>query len=136
MIRLLTVEDYLMGRDKDFPLAKDQAYNMGNLLLRVNSLITKLNIETYITSGYRPGMYNSTAGGSSRSAHLTCQAVDLYDKFGKFGQLLDARRDLLDQFELYLESPKYTVKHKQDGSIVYWVHLQTRKTMNRVFIPR
>jgi len=136
MIKLITVEDYLMGRDKDYPLSKELAYNMANLLIRVNALILKLNISTVLSSGYRPGGHNLKAGGSSKSAHISCMAVDLIDPLGKIGQLLELRTDVLEEFNLYLESPRYTVKNKVDGSVVRWVHLQTRKTINRVFIPK
>lgn len=116
-----------MGREKIFPLNKDQLENACNLLLRVHYLMGLLGIKEFsLSSGYRPGHFNKSAGGAARSGHLTCEAIDIKDVSGEIGQAIMDNLDLLEKCELYLEDLSYTEK---------WVHLQTRPTRNRVFKP-
>lgn len=131
---MITLKEYIMGRDKDAPLTIEQALNAADLLSRVNYLFGRLNLRAPVTSGYRPSVVNSHIGGAKKSSHLTCQAVDLLDQHGKIGILLSKRTDLLEECGLYLENTNYTKKEK-DGVITYWVHLQSKQTKNRIFIP-
>lgn len=132
---MITEQKYLMGREKEYPLDEVKTKNMKNLLKEVNGLLSFLNTTKDLSSGYRPGKYNKAAGGSQRSAHLSCEAIDLIDD-SNFGEFLKSNQELLIKFNLYLEEPAFTVKIKKDGTAIKWVHLQTRPTKNRVFIPR
>jgi uncharacterized protein YcbK (DUF882 family) len=125
---MITLKDFLMNRDKEFPLSNEQALNAADLLARVNYLLAKLGIKTVVTSGYRPGSYNAKAGGAQKSAHLTCQAVDLRDSSGVIASVLKNNIKLLEECDLYLENPDKTLN---------WIHLQSRRTSsgNRVFNP-
>lgn len=127
---MITVEEYLMGRDKDYPLDMLQARNMATLLSRVNWLLGTLGIKAKVSSGYRPSAINSSVKGAKSSAHLSCEAVDLVGV--DFARELHRNPLLLEEADLYLEHPDYTT-----GKSTRWSHLQIRKTKsgNRVFIP-
>ena len=124
-----------MGRDKMDPLTVEKASNAADLLSRVNYLFGRLNIKTTVTSGYRPEHINIAVGGASKSGHVTCEAIDVLDPFGKTGLLLKIRTDLLIECGLWLENPEYTKKLLSSGKFTHWVHLQTRLTKNRIFNP-
>lgn len=123
---MVTVEEYLMGRDKDFPLDIQQARNMADLLARVNYLFAILKINARVSSGYRPSAINKTIGGAKMSTHTVCAGIDVFDHDGSIGKTLRTNVKLLEEVGLWLESPDYTKG---------WVHLDTRKRKNRVFIP-
>lgn len=132
---MITLKEYLMGRDKDFPIDMNQARNAAELLSRVNYLFGGLNLKATVSSGYRPSSINKTIGGAKLSTHTVCAGIDLADPFGKIGLLLSKRTDLLQECGLWLENPLYTIKHNQDGSKVYWVHLDIKERKNRIFNP-
>lgn len=123
---MITLEKYLMGRDKMYPLDDLKMANAKKLLETVNKLFDELDIQPYLTSGYRPGHWNKAAGGSERSAHLSCEAIDIEDQFGKIKKKITV--ELLEKYDLYMEDPTKTTT---------WVHLQTRKTRSgrRIFLP-
>jgi hypothetical protein len=132
---MITLKDYLMGRDKDFPLDMQQARNAADLLSRVNYLFGRLNLKAAVSSGYRPSSINKTIGGAKLSTHTVCAGIDLVDPFGKIGILLTKRTDLLQEFGLWLENPLYTIKHNQNGPKTHWVHLDIKERKNRIFNP-
>ncbi len=126
---MISLEAYLMGREKEFPPSPDMLLGANSLLQRVESLFYDLGIELTdkdLSSGYRPGHYNTKVGGSPNSAHLHCVAIDLKDPNKNLANKILANPHLLDKHGLYLEDPYYTKT---------WIHLQTRKTRNRVFKP-
>jgi hypothetical protein len=123
---MILPKEYLMGRDKDFPLDMLQATNMANLLSRVNHLIATLKIEARVTSGYRPTALNKTIGGAKMSTHTVCAGIDLSDRDGSLGRLLRANSRLLEEYGLWLENPDFTKG---------WVHLDTKTRKNRIFNP-
>lgn len=131
---MISLTEFLMGREKQSPLSVEQALNAADLLSRVNYLFGRLNLRAAVTSGYRPSVVNYVNNGAKKSAHLSCQAIDLLDHHGKIGILLSKRTDLLEECGLYLENPSFTKKEK-DGTITYWTHLQSRPTKNRIFNP-
>lgn len=124
----VTVSEYLKGREVKYPLGWKLTSNMKVLLKKINILRGKYGLPFIVNSGYRPGHYNRDAGGSIKSAHITCEAIDLQDRDLKLSTWLLNNRNLLEELDLYMEDPKYTKS---------WVHLQTRPTKsgNRVFIP-
>jgi hypothetical protein len=123
----ILVSEYLMGRDEEYPLSEEMYKNTTELVKTVNCLLRELGIKRWkINSGYRPGKYNEEAGGSTRSAHLTCEAVDLADPDGELkGRITEA---LLVKYDLYMEHPNSTPT---------WCHLQSRPTRSgrRIFKP-
>jgi hypothetical protein len=123
---VITPEDYLMGRDKEFPLDINQTRNMADLLCRVNHLLGSHKIHGAVSSGYRPSAINKKVGGAKMSTHLVCMGVDLYDAKGEIANFLKSNPKILEEYGLWLESPD-----KTKG----WVHLDTKKRKNRIFIP-
>jgi hypothetical protein len=121
---MITLDSYLMGRDKDFPLDMIQARNAADLLSRVNWLLAHLGIEGNVSSGYRPSAINKTIGGAKMSTHTVCAGIDLQGN--ELAKILIKRQDLLEKCGLYLEHPDYTPN---------WTHLDTKKRKNLVFIP-
>jgi uncharacterized protein YcbK (DUF882 family) len=123
---MITPKEYLMGRDKDFPLDMRQAINMADLLSRVNHLIATFKISTRVTSGYRPSAINKNIGGAKMSTHTVCAGIDLLDTQGEIGKMLKSNVKILEEYGLYLESPDHTKG---------WIHLDTKARKNRIFIP-
>lgn len=117
-----------MGRDTEFPLSGELEENLTHLLAAVNLFRNTYGKPMVVSSGYRPGSYNTRAGGAAKSAHVTCEAVDFRDRDGSLAEYCLSNLPLLEKCGLYLENPVYTVG---------WVHLQTRapKSGSRVFNP-
>lgn len=121
---MITREEILQNRDKEFPLSDELETNLIHLLEAVNKLRTLYAKPMYVSSGYRPGHYNTDAHGAANSTHLTCQAVDFADKDGAIKSWITL--DILEKCGLYQEAPHSTPT---------WVHVQTRPTHSRVFTP-
>ena len=131
---MITLKEYLMGRDKDFPIDIHQARNAADLLIRVNYLFGRLNLHAPVSSGYRPSAINHQIGGAKMSTHTMCAGIDLLDQYGKIGILLSKRTDLLKECGLWLENPDYT-KKLVNGVLVNWVHLDIKERKNIIFNP-
>lgn len=124
----MTKDEYLMGRDKEYPIDAEKRKNMCDLIIRINKFEKIYGFMVSVSSGYRPGKYNKAAGGSPNSAHLTCEAVDLVDREGKIKKFILDNLHILDDLDLYMEDP---------ASTKTWCHLSIRKTASgrRVFKP-
>lgn len=122
----VTIDEYLKGRDVDFPLSEEQWRNMCELLVSINRLRDIWNKPMTISSGYRPASFNAAAGGSKQSAHLTCEAIDIHDPKQELSTFLRNDEPLLKELGLYMEHPHHTPT---------WCHLQIRPTRTRIFIP-
>lgn len=122
----IRASEILMGRDTTEPLTNEMFYNLLDLLPRVNLIRFHYGKPLYVSSGYRPHSINAEVGGAKRSSHLLCQAVDFKDPKGEFAKWCLANLELLEKAGLYMENPGYTVG---------WVHLQSRATKSRVFVP-
>jgi len=124
---MISVIDYLKGREVNHPITVEMATNMADLLSRVNYLFGRLNLRAAVSSGYRPAEMNNRIKNSAKSStHTVCKGIDLLDPYGKIGLLLLARQDLLKECGLWIENPVYTKS---------WVHLDTKERINRVFNP-
>lgn len=121
-IMSITREEILMGRDKEFPLTPELNTNLDNLLIAVNKLRDLYGQPMYVSSGYRPGHFNTDAGGAKNSAHSLCEAVDFHDNDNKLKNWLTV--EILEQCGLYQEDPTKTP---------VWLHVQIRPTINRIF---
>lgn len=119
--------EYLKDREIEYPLSPILVSNMKHLLELIDVVRMEWGYPLQISSGYRPGRYNKTAGGSVNSAHLTCEAVDLVDIDGSLARFC-ANVNKLAGWGLYMENSERTPG---------WVHLQTRapKSGNRIFNP-
>lgn len=127
LINLITLEQYLMGRDVEYPPTAAQLANANNTLTAVNALLTEIGVtDARVRSGYRPGHYNIVAGGAPSSKHLTCEACDVADdNDGSLNKKITYK--LLAKHGLYREHPTQTPT---------WVHLQTvaPKSGRRTFL--
>jgi hypothetical protein len=128
---MVTRDEVLKGRERDYPLSPELEENLNKLLDAVNKLRKEYGKPFIITSGYRPGHFNKSARGAKKSAHMTCEAIDILDKDGEIAKWCLSNLKLLEDAGLFMESPLYT--HEPPGK--RWVHLQTRATKNRVFVP-
>lgn len=113
-----------MGRQAEYPLSQQLEDNLVSLLKAVNVFRTLYGKAMYVSSGYRPGRYNTAAKGAKNSCHLTCEAIDFKDADGAIKRF--ATPEVLEKCGLYMEDPGHTPT---------WAHLQTRPTKNRIFIP-
>lgn len=137
-IELITLEAYLMGREKLYPSEYTQEVqdNAKRLLLNVNAFLVELGVKSAkVTSGFRPAAINGALPNSAkRSYHMLCLAVDILDnKNQDLAHLVSSRPDLLRKYGLFLESPDAT-----KGKNTNWVHLDlgTRADRpSRIFIP-
>lgn len=125
---LLTRDDILMGRDKQFPLTPELQANLGHLLANLNKFAVRYNKKLVVTSGYRPAGYNTAAGGAVHSNHMVCLACDFHDPDGAIDAFSEANLQVLADCGLYLEDPAHTPG---------WCHLQAvaPHSGNRIFIP-
>lgn len=123
---LITRDEILMGRDKEFPLTPELEKNLLKLLESLNYLRYDYGKPMTVSSGYRPGYYNKNAGGAKSSAHLTCEACDFGDVSGDLDSWCMANQDKLRKYGLRLEHPSYTKN---------WCHLDIKLKDKVVFIP-
>lgn len=131
---MITANEILMGRDVAEPLTKEMFYNLLNLLPKINYIRFLYGKPLHVSSGYRPPSINASVGGSKKSAHLLCMAVDFKDPDGSFALWCLNNLPALKKVGLYMEDPRWTMK-KTNAGYAGWVHLDTRKRSNQVFIP-
>ena len=140
----ITVDDYLMGRDKEYPGECTEIIraNAEITVQRVNNLLAVLEAErieveanpatkTPVSSGWRPAAVNGAiANAAVRSKHISAEACDLYDPDGLIDDYLmsEAGQRVLVSARLYLEHPSATKG---------WSHIQTvaPRSGRRVFYP-
>jgi hypothetical protein len=119
-------EDVLMGRDEEYPMNSMLEDNLHKLLICLNMFQMECGLPMKVTSGYRPGHYNSKAVGSKNSAHLVCEACDFDDRDHALKDYVEKDPGILERCGLYMEHP---------GRCRTWIHLQSRPTRNRIFEP-
>lgn len=125
---MISRDEILMGRDKEYPLTPQLEKNLTHLLDVLNQVRAKYGKPMIVTSGYRPGKYNKAAGGAKASAHLSCEACDFADPTGALAKWCLENLPLLKSLGLRMESP---------ASTRGWIHLDSRYKpgTNVVFIP-
>ena len=141
---MITVQDYWMGRDREFPMAMSpdlerEAFRTVDLVNRLLvfahsagvTLETNPRTGTIISSGWRPASVNAkTPNAAPNSKHMTGQAIDLYDPDGDLDEWLMTSdgQETLKRLGLWMEHPAATKT---------WAHLQTipPRSGNRVFYP-
>lgn len=123
---MITLDEVLMNRHEQYPLDMAKVINLAMLMSSINYIRGAYGKPLLISSGYRPGHYNEQAGGAPKSAHLTCEAVDIVDSDGSFTKWCLDNLHEIRKAGMYMEDPEYT-----QG----WVHLQIRKTTKTIFTP-
>lgn len=124
----VTFEELLMNRHWEYPVTELEATNMARVWFRINKLLSQYPPSLTgpkISSGYRPGHYNKQAGGAAKSAHLSCEAVDIRDLGNALDQWIDANPQKLIECDMWREDPLRT-----EGG---WCHLDIRPRRNRTF---
>lgn len=120
---IITLDAYLMGRDKQFPqeFTQEVLLNAITLLEKVNALLWNLGIKfAEVSSGWRPAAINGAVpNAAKRSLHMTGKAIDIKDDKGQSlaGKIL-TKPELLKNYDLWLEDPAAT-----KGKNTNWVHL-------------
>ena len=124
----ITRNEILMGREKEFPLTAELEKNLEKLLKALNQFREIYGKPMHVSSGYRPGAFNESAGGAKKSNHMICLACDFVDVDSSLDSYCVANQDILEQCGLYLEHPKWTNT---------WCHLQCVKPASgkRIFVP-
>lgn len=142
---MISLKDYLTAsgtypdRENNPELTTELLNNANILLQKVNDLLDILKIKNAkVSSGFRPTSVNKNVkGAAAKSSHTLCMAVDIIDNKNQDianqleqDYIKNKDNSILVKCGLYMESPKHTV-----GKNTNWVHLQTRPTKNRIFIP-
>lgn len=130
---MITLVDYYMGRDKDYPdefIAGNVEDNAKFLLHQVNTFLASIEVdEVEVRSGWRPKEINEKVGGSPRSGHLVGRAIDLSDPLGGLSAVIMDNPEKLRSVQLWMEDPTFTIG---------WVHLDNlmrKDRTKRIFIP-
>jgi hypothetical protein len=138
---MITLADYWMGRDADYPLAMTPQIerNAVQLLELVNRLLVVANLDgvraavnargTVVRSGWRPPAVNATTkGAATNSKHMMGQAIDLEDPDGAVCRWLYANVPVLREIGIWCEHPSATPT---------WAHCQSMPPAsgNRFFLP-
>jgi uncharacterized protein YcbK (DUF882 family) len=129
---MITLEDYLMGRDKLYPEELETNNVLENatvFLEQVNLFLTMIGIEGKVRSGWRPHKINRQVGGSPNSYHIVGRAIDLVDVQGAIKEAVAAHPTELRVCNLWMEHPSKTPT---------WCHLDNGKREDResrVFLP-
>jgi hypothetical protein len=139
---MLTLDQYWMGRDKEYPLMlstqtrKNAAItvdliNRFLIIAKVSNVLlpTRPDNGSLVNSGWRPAAVNAdTPGASKSSLHITGQAIDLYDPTGAIDKWCMVAPKAIIDIGLWQEHPDSTPG---------WCHLQTLPphSGNRVFRP-
>lgn len=112
-------------------LTKEQTDNLTELARRI-TLLEELMERTFtVNSGFRTKMDQLKINPRNpNSSHCTGQAVDLDDKDGSIYDFLINNPDFTIKLDFYIEQSTYTKTAKSR-----WVHIQSRPTINRFFVP-
>lgn len=132
----ISYKDYITANDK-YPtrlyheeLTHECKENALELLIVVNAFLLELGCNTVtVTSGFRPNSINaSTVGAGSKSKHLTAEAVDIADPYGKLMELILENLHIAQKHGVYFEDFRHTST---------WVHIQSKRPNSgkRIFLP-
>ena len=132
---MITLADYWMGRDRQYPpsdairTAAAETVARANLLVSSYQALTKDDEPRTVNSGWRPPAVNAaTPNAAPRSKHITGQAIDIADPEGDLDEWCLDHADVLQTIGLWQEHPSATKG---------WCHVQTvpPKSGKRVFFP-
>lgn len=141
---MLTLADYWMGRDAQYPHEMSLGLERNALLIveLANKLVTLAKVAgvtfrespktgTLVSSGWRPASLNAkTANAAPNSKHITGQAIDLYDQANSLDSWLMTKdgQDTMVKLGLWHEHPTHTPG---------WVHVQSipPRSGKRTFYP-
>lgn len=108
---MITKEEILMGRDKQYPddYTQEVSDNIDKLLKVLNVIRKAYGKPLIISSGWRPAAINSTIpGAAKRSNHVIGLACDFKDPNGEIDAWLDNNQDLLESLGAWQENSSAT----------------------------
>lgn len=117
-MKLITLDDFLMGRDKAYSgdYTEQIAQNAKETVAAINDFLSFAVFDGHVNSGWRPPSLNAaTKGASPHSKHLLALACDLFDGDGRIDTFVDEHPECLDILKLWREAP---------ASTPGWIHLQ------------
>lgn len=139
---IITVADYLMGRETIYPMeftigikanAELTVDAVNGLLARLEKAGIPLEVnpqtKTIVSSGWRPPQINNQVKNAAvKSKHMTAQACDLYDPEGLIDDWLMDNLPADSTLGLFMEHPSATKG---------WSHVQIipPKSGKKVFYP-
>lgn len=118
-MKLITVSEFLMGRDIAYPddYTEQIAQNAAHTVERINQFLERSGFDGHVNSGWRPPSVNAaTKGAASKSKHMLGLACDLGDHDEKIDEWCTAHPEVLIELGLWRESPARTP---------HWTHLQS-----------
>lgn len=124
----MTFEEYIMGRDKVYPLTEQMKQDALEVVSKSNIILGCFGDYRKVNSGYRPELINSTVRNAAlHSNHIICRAVDIEDVDGKLDFYCMTHQEKLAEIGLWLENPVGTPG---------WCHVQIvpPRSGHRVFI--
>lgn len=123
---MISRDEILMGRDVEYPLTEELETNLTTLMIAANKLRDLYGKPMFVSSGYRPGRFNTAAGGAKNSSHEWCEAIDFHDRDSALKNWITS--EILEQCGLYMENA---------GATLSWLHIQIRRPLSgsRVFFP-
>ena len=113
---MISRDEVLMGRDVEYPLTPELEANLDKLLYALNIFRELYGKPMVVSSGYRPGHYNSDAHGAKHSNHIICLAADFHDPLGEIDQYIT-----LDNEQILASAGLW---REAQASTPGWVHLQ------------
>lgn len=130
---MITLTDYWMGRDREFPLALTPQIekNAALTVQLANALLVRFGEGRKVNSGWRsPEVNAKTTGAAPNSKHMTGQAIDLADPEGDLDEWLMSAEGQAAMAELGLW-------HEHPAATKGWAHLQTvpPRSGRRTFYP-
>ena len=130
---MITLEDYWMGREREFPTAMTPQIEKNAIytVQLANALLARFGEGRKVNSGWRPPSVNAgVPNAAPNSKHMTGQAIDLADPEGDLDDWLMSAEGqaALTEIGLWMEHPACTKS---------WTHVQTvpPKSGRRVFYP-
>lgn len=128
---MLSKDELLMGRDKQYPQAYTQQIsdNLDKLLVVMNQVRMAYNIPMTVNSGWRPPQINeATSNAAQGSNHLWGLACDIADADGSLWKWVLSNLKLMQQLGLYFEDKRWTPT---------WVHFQIvpPHSNKRIYVP-
>ena len=101
---MITRNEILMGREIQYPLTQELESNLNNLLVHLNQFRINYAIPMQVSSGYRPGSFNSSlSNAAKKSNHMICLACDFKDTDGKLAKFCLDNISILENCNLQAE---------------------------------
>lgn len=110
---MITLKQYLEGRDAQYPPTDEQREDAEDLLEKIALLEDELEIEFIMSGGYRPEamIEDKELPGCAHDAHSKCQGIDIHDPDLEISTRLTSDPQPLIDCSLFMESPLSAKNH-------------------------